>query len=276
MDPMWRSFDCPGASRRWRYRPDGRIELQGEGPATTAWPQAVNGWRTLIEASAAANGVPAAWVAAIMAKETGGRNVCLDADALPGYRACSPPCRCVQNEGAGLMATLPTTASSMLGQKVSSQNLLDDPAMAIEAGTRYIRYQLDRYGGDFVKAAVAYNAGSIKCGRGSTFRPQGTDWPKEKCPDLGWGVVFSCVYTATQYGERCVPSTTGVKPYVCSSDYPRQAIKLQNAAREHFEGLQPLPPPGPGPVPLAKPMPAAAVALVLGAVVGYAALELLG
>lgn len=273
--PDWRSFACPGSSRRWRYRSDGRIELQGEGALSVPWPAKVNDWRPQIEASAAANGVPAAWVAAIMAKETGGRNVCLDADALPAYRACSPPCRCVQNEGAGLMATLPTTAGSMLGQPVTSQQLLDDPALAIEAGARYLRYQLDRYDGDFVRAAVAYNAGSVKCGRGSTFRPAGTDWPKEPCPDLGWGVVFSCVYANVQYGDRCAPSSTGVKAYVCSSDYPRLAIGLQNAAREHFEGLPPLPPPPTLPQPPgARPVGAAVTVLALGALVGYAALEL--
>jgi hypothetical protein len=175
------------------------------------------------------------------------------------------------------MATIPPTASSMMGHGVSSQQLLDDPAMAIEAGTRYLRYQLDRYGGDFVKAAVAYNAGSVKCGRGSTFRPAGTEWPKEKCPNLGWGVVFSCVYANVQYGDRCVPSTTGVKAYVCSSDYPRLAIALQNAAREHFEGIAPVvqPPPLTKPA-AAAPVSTIAAVLAVGAVVGYAAGELGG
>jgi len=276
MDASWRKFSCPGSSRSWRYLPDGRIELQGEGVVSGPWPEHVNDWRDLIEASALVNEVPAAWVAAIMAKETGGRNVCLDADALPGYRACSAPCRCVQNEGAGLMATLPATASSMMGQRVTSQQLLNEPATAIEAGVRYLRYQLDRYGGDFVQAAVAYNAGSVRCGRGSTFRPAGTDWPKEPCPDLGWGVVFGCVYANAKYGERCVPSSTGVKSYVCSTDYPRLAIHAQNAAREHFEGLEPQQPP---PL-LIKPVlgssvSSAAAVLAVGALVGYAALELM-
>jgi len=275
MDTSWRTFSCPGSVRSWRYLNDGRIELQGEGVVSGAWPEHVNDWRQLIEASAKVNEVPAAWVAAIMAKETGGRNVCLDADALPGYKACSAPCRCVKNEGAGLMATLAATASSMMGHSVTSQQLLADPALAIEAGTRYLRYQLDRYGGDFVQAAVAYNAGSVRCGRGSTFRPSGTDWPKEPCPDLGWGVVFGCVYANVQYGERCVPSSTGVKSYVCSTDYPRLAIHLQNAAREHFEGLEPLQPPPP----LIKPAEAGAVSpavavLAVGAIIGYAALDL--
>ncbi|MBW2673159.1 MAG: transglycosylase SLT domain-containing protein [Deltaproteobacteria bacterium] len=275
MDASWRKFSCPGSVKSWRYLTDGRIQLQDEGVVSSPWPERVNDWRQLIEASALVNEVPAAWVAAIMAKETGGRNVCLDADALPGYKACSAPCRCVQNEGAGLMATLPATASSMMGQAITSQQLLGDPALAIEAGTRYLSYQLNRYGGDFVQAAVAYNAGSVKCGRGSTFRPAGTSWPKEPCPDLGWGVVFGCVYANAKYGERCVPSSTGVKSYVCSTDYPRQAIHLQNAAREHFEGLKPLMPPPP----LVKPADAGAVApaaaaLALGVLVGYAALGL--
>ena len=34
-----------------------------------------------------------------------------------------------------------------------------DPAQAIEGGARYLRAQLDRFGGDEAKALAAYNAG---------------------------------------------------------------------------------------------------------------------
>ena len=34
-----------------------------------------------------------------------------------------------------------------------------DPAQAIEGGAKYLRQQLDRFGGDVAKALAAYNAG---------------------------------------------------------------------------------------------------------------------
>ena len=34
-----------------------------------------------------------------------------------------------------------------------------DPAQAIEGGAKYLRQQLDRFGGDASKALAAYNAG---------------------------------------------------------------------------------------------------------------------
>lgn len=234
----WLQFDCAGAVHRWRYHDDGRIEVEGRGIEEASWPSAVNQWRPLIEASADRNALPSAWVASTMAQETGGRSVCLSATTLG---ACGAPCECVPNEGAGLMATLPMTASSMMGRKVSSQQLLDDPELAIEAGTRYLKYQLDRYDGEFVHAAVGYNAGSVKCGRGGVFVPAGKDWPKQRCPDTGWGIVFGCVYADRKYGTRCAPSGPGApKPYICSTNYAGRAVQMQNAARTHYEG-RPLP-----------------------------------
>lgn len=234
---VWQSFDCPGSTRRWRYDDQGFIEVEGVGTPMLAWPDQIERWRPLIEQSAAKYGIPAAWVASTMAQETGGRNVCLDA-SNPS-RACSPPCNCVQNEGAGVMAMQPSTASGLAGRSVTSQELLDNPALAIDLGAKLIAANVDKYHGEFVHAALSYNAGSVRCGRGQTFVPSGRDWPREPCPDTGWGVIMGCVYTDRQYGDRCGPSSTGVKPYVCSTDYPMHAIEAQNAARVHFDGQAP-------------------------------------
>lgn len=264
MAGAWIAFDCAGAKQRWRYLDSGAIEIEGGGSPEDDWPAAVNDWRSLIETAAAKHGVAPAWIAATMAMETGGRNLCLSA-ADPS-KICGPPCICVQNEGAGVMAMLPSTASTLAGRSVSSQELMDDPELAIDLGTRLIQHNLERYGGDYVKAAVAYNAGSVKCGRGRVFVPAGADWPRERCPDTGWGVVMGCVYTDQKYGSRCAPSQTGVKAYVCSGDYPRRAIAMQNAARHHFAL-------GPGPAPTPRSGARGKLTgFALGAALGYALL----
>ncbi len=263
----WQQFACAGARNRWRYLADGRIEIDGVGTPELDWPQDVNRWRGLIESSAAKHGVPPAWIAAIMAQETGGRAVCLDA-ANPS-RVCYGACQCVQNEGAGVMAMLPSTATGLAGRKVTSQELMDNTALAIDLGTKFLKSNLDRYNGDYLHAAVSYNAGRVKCGRGSTFVPAGAGWPREPCPDTGWGVVFGCVYANKKYGDRCQASSTGVKPYVCSTDYPRRAIESQNAARHHFEGRIPRASGEPG-------LFGRIATLAAGAAFGYAALEAWG
>jgi hypothetical protein len=58
------------------------------------------------------------------------------------------------NRGAvGLMQLVPRT-----GRWLGANNL-SDPAQNIQAGTKYLRYLTDRFGGDQQKAIAAYNAG---------------------------------------------------------------------------------------------------------------------
>jgi hypothetical protein len=165
-------------------------------------------WGALIRASASKYQIPAAWLAAIMALESGGK---------PGLCARLPDGTCAQNEGAGLMAILPSTASLLAGRGVSSQELLSNNALSIDLGAKYLRQNLDANVGDFVRAAVAYNAGSVRCGTGSTWRPSGSSLPKFPCPTT-WNVIMGCVD---------VPMGSG---NVVSNDYPRAAIRFLNAA----------------------------------------------
>lgn len=234
---------CPGATKRWRYLDDGRIEVEGEGVQTTTFPKDVIRWRHEIETAAAKYQVPPAYIAAIMAHETQGKSVCLSAAT---FGVCSAPCKCVQNEGAGVMAMVPTTATGLAGRKVTSQELLDNPALAIDLGTKYIRSRMDAHQtDDFMYAAVAYNANTVRCGRGGVFVPSGAGWPKQSCPVTGWGVVFGCVFSSKNYASKtCAPSSGGPQPYICSTNYPDSAWRLYNSAlAAGFAGQAPLEPP---------------------------------
>jgi hypothetical protein len=58
-----------------------------------------------------------------------------------------------QRGAVGLMQLVPKT-----GRWLGADNL-SDPAQNIQAGTKYLRYLTDRFGGDQQKAIAAYNAG---------------------------------------------------------------------------------------------------------------------
>lgn len=64
----------------------------------------------------------------------------------------------LNESSSGLMQILPSTASSLMGKTLTSQDLFD-PMTNITAGTKYLKQQLDRYHGDKQLAVSAYNAG---------------------------------------------------------------------------------------------------------------------
>ncbi len=90
----------------------------------------------LIQQSARANGVDPALLKALIRQESG-----FDPDARSPAGA------------SGLTQLMPATAASL---GVTDPT---DPAQAIEGGARYLRQQLDAFGGDEAKALAAYNAG---------------------------------------------------------------------------------------------------------------------
>jgi hypothetical protein len=219
------SFACPGSTITWTVDEHSGFEVVGEPRPIRAWPAAMGQWKEQIAVAAAKHGVPMAWIAAVIALESGGNATACATGGTP-YEGT----KCNSTEGVGLMAMLPSTASMVAGHAVSARQLMDDPGLSIDLGAKLLRQNLDKYDGSLIHAAVAHNAGSVRCGRGNVWAG-GTEWHRaEPCPELGWGVIMGCVYAAKDYGARCAPSTKRPDYYVCSNDYPREIMRFANAA----------------------------------------------
>ncbi len=93
-------------------------------------------WKELIDRAAAATGVPARLLAAVMQAESGG-------DPNAGSSAGAQ----------GLMQLMPATARGL------GVNNIRDPWQNLLGGAKYLRQQLDTFGWDVRKALAAYNAG---------------------------------------------------------------------------------------------------------------------
>lgn len=61
----------------------------------------------------------------------------------------------------GAMQLLRSTAEGLAGKKLTEVELLD-PQTNIDLGTKYIKQNLDRYGGNYADAMAAYNAGTAR------------------------------------------------------------------------------------------------------------------
>jgi soluble lytic murein transglycosylase-like protein len=89
-----------------------------------------------ITAAAKANGIDPALLAGLIKQESGFNP---NAGSAAGAR--------------GLTQLMPSTAAGL-----GVSNVLD-PAQSIQAGAKYLKQQLDTFGGDVTKALAAYNAG---------------------------------------------------------------------------------------------------------------------
>jgi len=255
---VWTSFDCSSTTRRWRELDNGKIEVEGLGTPVRAWPEKVNSWSNIIEDKAAKYNVPASWIAAIMAIESGGEtNVC--------YKIGG---QCSTADGAGLMAVLSYTANGLIGRPVGPHEMMSDPDLAVDLGTMLIRRLIDRDGEDFLKVAIGYNAGSVKCSYGSSGTTVKDGYgEKESCPQTPWGVRMGCVRTSKAINQYC--GSSSVKPgyYNCPVDYPGNAVKSLNAAVD--AGWTPY---GFGIGGTAKHISSSAFPFIIGGAMGFAAI----
>lgn len=173
----------PCGGPKIRYRSDGCIELV-EGAGIISTPQdfgAVNKWRGLINETARRHGIPPAWLAGIMLRESGGNpNAC---------SPCSNSCCGTINPGCcayGLMQLTQRTGSMQLGKTIGAE--IFDPALNLDLGAKLIRQLADKSHACMVCVLAMYNAGSVKCGTA------------KGCVNAGmWNTIENCGYT-----EGCI------------------------------------------------------------------------
>ncbi len=142
----------PHGGRRWRLTREGVVPEGETGPMrTVGQPATVRRiWRDfgpLVAESCARNGVPLELAVATIATESRG----------------IPAAVLVEGDGrrsVGLMQTLVGTASEVMGREVTAAEL-NEPALSIEAGVRYIAKQRRLTGYDPPLVAAAYNAGGL-------------------------------------------------------------------------------------------------------------------
>ncbi len=133
----------------------GSPALSGTHHAILSYPAA---FTSTVQREARARNLPAELILAVIREES-------------RFDRCA-----VSRAGAmGLMQLMPSTGSwigQKLGETCSGTDDLFDPSCNIAAGSWYLRYLLDRFGGSLVAALAAYNGGETRtAGWRKTFKP---------------------------------------------------------------------------------------------------------
>lgn len=167
------SSGCGGPSYEWSDA--GEIVVGGEVPQR-ALPEAVLQWKDLIyDTVEAYPNIPAHYVAGIMALESGGKpNAGSPAGAM------------------GLMQLIHSTAEAMAGRDLTTEEIYD-PQTNLQLGVKFLSQLWERYKGDPIKMAFAYNAGSARCGSGciKDYKAKGSPCIQSCAPNR-FGLVGDC------------------------------------------------------------------------------------
>ena len=154
-----------------RQNEDGTFEVEGVGMPSRALPPRVKEWAGLINQAAATYPIPAHFIAAIMALESGGNP-----------NAVSP-------SGAyGLMQLLPKTARGLAHAPLSIDDIMAPPTN-VDLGARFLLELWQRYHGNPIKVAFGYNAGGAYCGVGHTKLADGS---RVACTPNRYNLVADC------------------------------------------------------------------------------------
>jgi hypothetical protein len=138
---------------------------------TREWKAGVNNWTGLINTYADRYGLPRPWVAALMRGESWGiakgcspcKSCSLNSRGACCKQDLFHPNGCTDCCAYGLMQLIrPTAVSQAKILGLPSDFDIWDPETNVALGVSYFRAQVDRYK-DFVHAATAYNAGSVRC-----------------------------------------------------------------------------------------------------------------
>ncbi len=102
----------------------------------------------------------------------------------------------------GLTQLMPATAASL---GVTNSH---DPAQALDGGAKYLKQQLDRFGGDVARALAAYNAGP-----GAVERFGGVPPYAETQSYVQKVQAFAAAYRGTPTGTAVAPAASTALPY---------------------------------------------------------------
>lgn len=157
-------MQCAGAS--YGDVGGGYVAVNGQVPVfntKTAIEKAKKAWSRyggILSAASRRYQIPVAWLFGILMQESGGGE-----HNVSPCSACSPSyCTTVlgqQGCAFGIMQIIPQTARAY---GATPEAVLSTPAISVDVAARLLQDLLKQEGGDIVRAATRYNAGSIQCG----------------------------------------------------------------------------------------------------------------
>ena len=157
----------------WDMRPDGLIEVEGQGvptfePGSARFQQLQESWANwsgLILDNASANGIPPQWILAVICQETGPWS------GDPHEQAT----KVSFDGGVGLM--------QITDPSLGDPQAMLDPANNVAVGSAFLGRLARQYDFQLPEVAASYNAGSVRCGA------TGNPWGMVMTGDYVGGVI---------------------------------------------------------------------------------------